>query len=420
MKIGFFGNTANVPLIIAQAMQRMGHEVMLIVNREDLLYRPESRFPEYSNDYPEWIVDGSQFSEWDYISLDPKIASVLETLSGCDALFLNDLGPSLLPLLQRPAISFLTGWDLTYYADYQTVGVFSRTWSEDYKKTYEAMLSKRLFVDFVQRQRDGIRLSAAVRYFPPGAELHGEALLAEIEVPDSRRIFQTTTEVLGITPTPQPNNERVRVYCPVRITWKLPIESGRSSLDYKGSDIMIRGLGSFYRKTGVKLDIVLMRKGLHIGELESLIIEENIVDQITWLDEMSLTEYRKQIALSDIILEQFGDSSIIGSVGFDAMASARPVIGNLRPELFGDSMPICQARTPEEICVQLERLVFDPQERERIGKIGREYVEKHVNVDEFARKCLMVFEESKAKSSGMISSPYIGDFILSTTTTLII
>jgi glycosyltransferase involved in cell wall biosynthesis len=403
MKIGFFGNTANIPLVIAQAMQNMGHEVKLIVNREDLLYRPESRFPEYYQGYPEWIFDGSKFSEWDYISLDPKIAPVLEVLSSCDALFLNDLGPSLLPILSHPAISFLTGSDLTHYADFHTIEVRSEHWSDNYKKTFEAKQLKRTFVDFIQRQRDGIRMSVAVRYFPPGAEPHGESLLEEIGVPVSRRFFQTTTEVSGIIPTPQPNNEPVRVYCPVRLTWKLPFEPGRSALDYKGSDIMVRGLGLFYRKNGIKLDIVLMRKGLHIAELEQLIADENIADQVTWLDEMSLTAYRKEIALSDIILEQFGDTSLMGSVGFDAMASARPVIANARPEILGYSMPVCQARTPEEICMQLERLVFDPQEREQVGMAGREYVEKNVSIDLYARKCLTYFESSlSGKNTKMV------------------
>lgn len=407
MKIGFFGNTNNVPIIIAQAMQRLGHEVILVVHRKELLHRPESRFPEYFEGYPEGILDGSQFSEWDYISLDPKIAPVLEALSGCDALFLNDLGPSLLPFLQRPAISFLTGSDLTYYANFQTLDGRSGQWSEGHKKKYEAKLWKRLFVDFVQRQRDGIRLSVAVRYFPPGVEPLGEALLSEIGAPNSKGFFQTTTEVAGISPTPQPNNEQVRVYCPVRLTWKLPIESGYTTLDYKGSDIMIRGLGLFHRKTGTKLNIVLMRKGLHITELEKIIVEENIADQVTWLDEMSLIAYRKEIAQSDIILEQFGDS-VIGSVGFDAMASARPVIGNNPLKENEYNMPICQARTPEEIYAQLERLVFDPQERERVGKAGREYVEKHVSVDDFARKCLKHLEVPPSSQDKAKTSSYSG------------
>jgi len=399
MKIGFFGNINNVAFSFAKAMWRLGHEAVIIVNKKELLHRPESRYPEYYEGYPYWIVDGSQFSDWDYLSLNHQIAPYLEILSGCDVLFLNDLGPSFLPLLQRPAISFLTGSDLTHYADFQIIDArFSHR-----GKTLSTMLEKRLLTDFVQRQREGLRLSIAVRFFPPGIDTHGDELLTEIGIPNSKRIFEFATDLEGINLSLPPSNERIRIYCPVRLTWKLPIEPGRSPLEYKGSDIMIRGLGSFYRKTGIKLDIILMRKGLHIAELESLIIEENIADQVTWLDEMSLVAYRKELARSDIVLEQFGESMIAG-VGLDAMAAGRPVIGNLRPEILGDSMPVCHAGTPEEICAQLQRLVFDSRERERVGKAGREYVEKHANIDDFAQKCLRLLDASITQSSGMTSS----------------
>jgi hypothetical protein len=46
---------------------------------------------------------------------------------------------------------------------------------------------------------------------------------------------------------------------------------------------MIRGLGSFYRKTGAKLDIILVRKGLHIAELEPLIIERIADPSLGWM-----------------------------------------------------------------------------------------------------------------------------------------
>jgi len=414
MKIGFFGNTRNVLLLIAQSLQSMGHETVLVVNRKDLLYRPESSFPEYEQVYPEWILDFSQFSEWDYISLDPKIAPVLDTLSSCDVLFLNDLGPSLLPFLNKPAISFLTGSDLTHYANYQTVNVRLNDVEVDYLKSQEGKLLKHLLLDFIQRQRDGINSSVAIRYFPLGIDRLGDALLTEIGVLNSKRIFQFIAELDGINPVPQPNHERVRVCCPVRITWKLPIIPGFSQLDYKGSDIMIRGLGLFYRKTGINMDIVLFRKGLHIAELEQIIEEEGIADQIIWLDEMSLFEYKKEIIRSDIVLEQFAESMVAG-VGLDAMAFGRPVIGNLRPELLGDSMPICQAKTPEEICRQLERLVFDAQERERVGKAGREYVEKHARIEEFVRKCIgylmPAVSDHKKNSNNSFSSylDYLGE-----------
>lgn len=392
MKIAFFGNTNNGALMLSRAMQGMGHDVLLIVNRKELLHRPESQEPEYRERYPEWIVDGSQFSEWDYISLNPHIAPILEALSGYEALILNDVGHSFLPFLQLPAISLLTGSDLYYYADFNSIEIVCKG-SEEYKNTLEAKKHEQFFRDFIKRQREGICLAVAVHYMPRGIEPQGDAILSELGIQDSKRFFQFIAELEKIKPLPQSNNTPIRVFCPVRITWKHPIEPGRSVLDYKGSDIMIRGLSLFHKKTGTSLDIRLVRKGLHITALEQLIKEENIDDQVTWLEEMPVTAVWKEMARSDIILEQFG-SSMVARVGMDAMASGRPVIGNLRPEILGDSIPICQARTPEEICAQLERLVFNPQERERVGKASRKYVEEHASVDEFARKCIKYLELS--------------------------
>jgi hypothetical protein len=71
---------------------------------------------------------------------------------------------------------------------------------------------------------------------------------------------------------------------------------------------------------------------------------------------------------------------------------------------LGDAMPICHARTPEEISAQLERLVFDPQEREQVGKAGREYVEKYTNIDQIAQNYLTLFETALTESGRLVSS----------------
>lgn len=165
---------------------------------------------------------------------------------------------------------------------------------------------------------------------------------------------------------------------------------------------MIKGLSLFYRTTGTRLDIQLVRKGLHVKELQALIDQEGLAEQVSWSDEMPLTELWDQLAKSDIVIEQLSDS-IIGMAGMDAMATERPLIGNAQSELFeaefGETPPICQAKTPEEVSAQLQRLVFDPKERERIGRACRRYVEKHYSPLRAAQICLQRFEEALASNS---------------------
>jgi len=391
MKIGFFGNTNNYPFMLAQALRELGHDVVLVVTSQELLNRPESRYPEFKQAYPNWIVDVAHLSEWDLIALSPSLAPVLDVLSTCDALVLNFTGPSLWPLLRRPAIALLTGSDLEHYANFATVEVRSANWDPAYKASADGQLNLNLLRDFVERQREGIREAVAVRYFPRGLVPAGDAMLDELGVSDAKRVFLLSAELELVKPTSAPSNNPIRIFCATRLTWKPPIEPGRSLLDYKGSDIMIRGLGLFYRETGVRLDIQLVRKGLHVAETEQLIVEEGLTDQVTWSGEMSLAAVWAEYRRSDIVIEQLGNSTI-GSAGLEAMAAGRPVIGNARTEMFeghfGRPSPICQAQTAVEVCAQLKRLVSNPAKREKIGMLGRRFVEEHCSPRRATQTCL--------------------------------
>jgi len=380
VKIGFVANTNNYPFLLATVARELGHEAVVVVNSAELLNRPESRCPEFEAGYPEWIVDVAHISEWDMITLSPRVAPILDRMSTCDALVLNGIGPSLWPLLRRPAIALLTGSDLEYYANFATIDVRTADWDPAYRASEEGQRNLRLLREFVLRQREGIKHAIAVRYFPRGLVPAGDAMLDELGVSDDKRVFLPCAELELNTATPAPHNSPIRVFSATRLTWKLPVAAGRSVLDYKGSDIMIRGLGLFHRATGVRLDIQLVRKGLHVAETEQLIAEEGLVDQVTWSNEMSLREVWEQFKQSDLVIDQLANSGI-GSAGMDALAAGRPVIGNARPEMFEDHFggpsPICQARTPDEVCQQLKRLVFDPQERETLGRLGRQYVDEY-------------------------------------------
>jgi hypothetical protein len=280
---------------------------------------------------------------------------------------------------------------LEHYANFGTVEVRTASWDPAYKASAYGQTNLNLFREFVQRQREGIREAVAVRYVPRGLVPAGDAILDELGVLDRQRVFLPSAELELVKPTPAPHNNPVRIFCATRLTWKLPVEPGRSALDYKGSDIMIRGLGLFYRQTGVRLDIRLVRKGLHVAETEQLIAEEGLSDQVTWSDEMSLAEVWAEFARCDVVIEQLADSAI-GGAGLDAMAAGRPVIGNARREMFegyfGQPSPICQAQSAEEVCAQLKRLVFNPAKREKLGALGRRFVEEHCSPKRAAQICL--------------------------------
>ena len=206
---------------------------------------------------------------------------------------------------------------------------------------------------------------------------------------DERRLVALMTDTDRIAFAPPPRNEKVRIFCATRLNWKRPVPAGFVEMDYKGSDTMIRGLGIFMRENPVPLDIRLVRKGLHVRESIDLVREEELESQVTWLDEMSQGAVLEEFRAADILFEQL-DRSHVGMAGMDGMATGRPLIANGHPELtekwVGEPSPICQARTPREVADQLKRLVFDPAERERVGRQSRRYVEAHFSADSCARR----------------------------------
>lgn len=391
MRIVLFGNTNNYPLRLARALRDLGHDAQLLVDRKEPLHRPESLIATGRQAYPDWIHDVSDLTEEDYVGPSPRIGRVIQLLDGADALILNGLGPSLLAFVQRPTIAFLTGSDLDYYANYQTVANRKHGWDKEFRRSAAALLDCRLWVDFIRRQREGILRSTAVSYFHRGLAPAGDALLDEIGVDDSRRFFIYMCDTFGNV-THQPAGRRPpRIFCGSRLTWKKPIHPGGSPLDYKGSDIMIRGLAKFVEKTGKKLDIHLFEKGLHVAESKALVHELGLDAHVTWLPEVPLQQFLRAMAEADICFESLGDSCI-GMVGLDAMAMGKPVIANARPEVWrrhlDEEWPVCHAVTPEDVCGQLERLLADEQYRRDVGERARRFVTKYFSPQVSARMCL--------------------------------
>lgn len=221
-------------------------------------------------------------------------------------------------------------------------------------------------------------------------------MLRRIGVPDGKRVFLIMTDPQWIKYSPPPDNPVVRVFNVARLTWKKTTGEPRlggysSELDFKGSDVMVRGLGMFRRKTGIPLDIRLFRKGRDVEETVRLVEEEGIASLVTWADEMTQRDVLEEYRRADIVFDQLGKGMI--SMGcLDAMATGRPVIANGRPEiverLVGVPAPVCQAETSDEVCAQLQRLVPDRAERERVGLLSRRFAEEYFSAERAARTCL--------------------------------
>lgn len=389
MKIGFFGNANNYPFTLARTIRKMGHDVRFVVDAKEPLNRPENRYKEISTPYPDWIIDCSPLDGWRYPPSTEMVDKAVRLLSECDALVLNEFGLMLWDKIRKPTFALLTGTDLQVLADYRYADLVIGAFNSPLKLIKRCMRLKKwmYYRQLVRLQRLGIRNAVGFTFFTQGMVEGGDRLLEGIGVDQSRRIFFLQADIETYDYALYPQNKILRLFNIARIQWIKPNHSFISELDYKGTDLLIKGLGQFLWKTKLPVDIRLVKKGVHLDETVRLIEQEGISDKITWLEHMNQIKLIEEYQNADIVFDQFGNGSI-GMGALDAMATGRPVIANGKPHIFnrefGESLPICQAATPDEICDQLTRLAQDRSLREKIGFDSRKYVEKYFSPERAA------------------------------------
>lgn len=413
MKVVLFGNTNNYPLILAQAFRRAGIDAHLVVTRTEMLHRPEFSDTALGAQYGEWIHDFSHRSDEEYAQRGAEFKEAGSLFEGADGVLLNHLGPSLRALYKGPAIAFLTGSDLDYYANFAMLESRTASWSEEYRETCEAVAYTQQWRTFIERQRTGIRDSEAVSFFPRGLIRDCDRLLDDIGVTDAQRfhIYFGDCESIPFQPAPEPRRE-VRIFCGARLTWKKPISPGASELDFKGTDIALHGVSRLLRQLRWpwrrrKLQLRLVEKGAHVEQTKALVTELKLDAHVVWLPEMPRHRFLEELAEADICIDNLGES-VVGLAGLDAMATGRPLIANARPSvyagMFNEPIPICHADTPATVEAHLARLIDHPEQRARIGAASRDFVLRYWSPAANVQTCLEKLGLSERASTRNASS----------------
>lgn len=379
--VSIFGNTNNYLLRLVEILRNAGYDARLLVNRKDLLHRPEAVCPEWSGNYPDWIYDVSHIGEEDYLYETSAIYEVVAILNCSDKVILNDMGPSLAKYLKVPFNSFLTGSDLSYYANFDSIDVIANSWRQEFLEGEEGRHCIESWRKLIQRQRAGIRNSELFFYIAKDCTPANEELLREIDVADNRRRF-----FLLINPrlkyVPVPKNRKPVIFCGARLNFKNNF--GREELDNKRVDLMIMGLGKFHRETGQEFSLVLVEKGDDVEGVKKLLAEEGIDHLTEWRGELDLKRYYDQVVNSNIIFDSLGDS-MPGMVATDALTIGRPVIANTRNGLhaqaLGASLPSLQADSADGVYRQLTHLWERIGEWEDMGRELSEYMISTFNSD---------------------------------------
>lgn len=398
MRLAFLGNTNNYPLALACALRDLGHEVDFLVDQTAPLHRPESRREALRSSYGEWLHDVSPLRARDIVLPTVRHARIRRVLTSADGLVLNGYGPAFWPAVRKPAVVILTGSDLEVYGDQQGLNAFLA----DSRRRGLASVPDRLRHFFIEKiaklQRAGISNAAAIEYAFPGMLPDGDKLLAEMGVRAAQRRCYFLTDLDLLRATPPPHNAVMRIFSATRLNWVKPMPAGSSVLDAKGTDVMLRGVALFAKRTGLPFELRLVRKGLHVQESYEYARALELQHCTTWLDEMPLRDIYAEFTAADIVLDHFGAGSI-GVAARDALALGRPVIANAKPEVFrrslGAEVPILQAESDEEIAKHLEALARNRVMREQLSHEARKFAEAFFNPHTAARDVIATLNSAR-------------------------
>jgi glycosyltransferase involved in cell wall biosynthesis len=394
LSIAIFGNTNNYPLLLAEGFIALGHHVRLLVNRKELIHRPESKHPEWKGDFPSWIFDFSEITDLDFAYDTPALDGAIAQLThGVDLAILNDIGPAFAKYLRCQHVVFLTGSDLSYYADFDSIRLRTENWDPAFRRSVAGRRVTKKVSELVIGQRDGILSADVVSFGLRGLIPRCDRILDSIGVEDARRMMIYMSDTARLEKKPGSKNKRLRVLNGSRVLWKQAADNRYSEQDLKGADILLKGF-ALYCQRGGKGELRLFRKGGDVDAAVELIDSLGIANQVAWLEEMPLDRFHEEMASADIVCDQLAQS-FPGMVTADAFAMGRPVLANLRNEIFGGYFPAplpgLQASTPEEVCGHLLAVEKNRDMLQALGAQSRKFAEANLSPAKMAgmllKKC---------------------------------
>jgi glycosyltransferase involved in cell wall biosynthesis len=371
-------------------MSALGHNVRLVINRKDLLHRPEAIYPEWQSAYPPWLVDCGFLTDDDVAYETAALDQVIHHLvDGVDLVILNDIGPALAERLRCPHVALLTGSDLAYCANFESLEMRTRGWDPAFRRSTQGRRYLRRMADFVARQRDGILSAKVVCYGHRGLVPEGDQLLDAIGVVDTQRLMLCLSNI-RLSAQPPTANEKLRILCGTRIVFRREDNPALSAMDFKGTDILLRGY-ALYTQRGGQGQLHLPRKGQDLHAARAMIRELGIEHRVVWRNEVPLSKFYEEMSASDVVCDQF-ETSFPGMVTADAYALARPVMANLRNDVYGlvfpEPLPGFDARTAEEIAAHLIHLETNRDLLAEVGARSRAYAEIYLSPVKMAEQLL--------------------------------
>lgn len=386
MRIGFVGNTNNVPFLLAESARSLGIHAELFLLSGGTLHDPRAKLAD-SGDLPSWIHDHTGLAEMDYGSVSPAAMELVRSVrASCDFVFLNGQSPSLARHIDLPFVFNSTGSDVTFYASHSSLDTLTASWDEAFRADPAGRAALEALASAVERQRGAIL--DAERFatgHPRGLSPELDEILAAVGFDESRRVLRRLVDPLRTAARPPaPPRDELRVFSPARVDF-LP-RQGFSSLDYKGTDRLIEGLARFVRGGG-RASLCLTRKGHDCDAADRLAERLGVSERISWVPERPYVDYLEMLEWADIVCDALSPAGPAG-VCHDALGLGRPVLGDLRPDVFGpiyggDGYPGLHASDAEAVEEGLARASANPGLLADLRDRGLEFASRELAPERF-------------------------------------
>jgi glycosyltransferase involved in cell wall biosynthesis len=383
VRIALYGNTCNNFFVVARALRQTGIDAHLFIDSDaDFHQLPESEDPALRVRYPDWIHKGPYQSVSARIW--PGASPLVPELETFDLVMVSGAGVRFAPFVNRPFIFYVTGWDLTV-APFplrfisRARGVLGKAaaivggyWQRRGIAAVDELWSQPFMPFRLAAERLAVPPSRIVpRYFPIMID-------AELFRPDPAARESPDPMIRNLV-----DNHGFILFHPSRImTNTAPrfVETGQ----WKGNDKLIRGFAQFAAQNAdARPALVLIDRGISPdGEAaKRLVIDLGIERQVIWLrgphpHGFDRVELLPLYSIADVVADEFG-VGWFGSVVVEGLSMEKPVLCYLDESVMKQLYPwhpILAPGSADEIAACLTTLWRRPEERQRLGERGREWV----------------------------------------------
>ena len=250
------------------------------------------------------------------------------------------------------------------------------------------------YAHFHFQQSFGIFSSDLVCYPDKGINPEGDKLLNKLGIEDERRMMIFIADTISLSPdsSTKPDNKSPIILLGSRLNLSSQKDK---SLGAKCVDIFLNGYLNYIKSGGIA-KLKIFEKGDNIQEVMAWLAQRGLDEKVIVEKQVPLATFYQHIRSANIIADSFGYDTHPGMVTTDSYALGKPVIANLRHDIFGTNeiprLPGLNATTPDEVSNQLFKEMNHIKSLEELGQKSRVFAENKISPENNARRLLKKVE----------------------------